>query len=168
MVSLPSFIYFHLLLLGPLVSILGGNFALTFFTILSVQLKASFSPILLITCASMKYLNYTKHVCFNAAFRRKLLNRKRTKKTQCRKSNQWCNFLLLARISSKKKASFAFWNTFYDSAFAKNKRAAVQAPHFFLSFCFFSGFLPCSVVMLRGMRSTLPSGPYCSEYSLAE
>lgn len=33
---------------------------------------------------------------------------KRTKKTQCRKSNQWCNFLLLSRISSKKKASFAF------------------------------------------------------------
>lgn len=115
----------------------------------------------------MRNQYYIKHVCFNAAFRRKLLNQKGTKKTQCRKSNQWCNFLLLASIVSKKKASFAFRNTLYGSAFAKNKRATVRVPHFFLSFCFLSGLLLCSVVMLRGMRRT-PSGPYCRKYSLAE
>lgn len=40
-------------------------------------------------------------------------------------------------------------------------------PHFFLSFCFFSGLRFCSAVATaRGMISTLPSALYCSEYSL--
>lgn len=43
----------------------------------------------------------------------------------------------------------------------------IGPPHFFLSFCFFSGFRFCSAVtMLRGMISTLPSALYWREYSL--
>lgn len=44
---------------------------------------------------------------------------------------------------------------------------AGSPPHFFLSFCFFSGLRFCSAAaMLRGMMSTLPSALYWSEYSL--
>lgn len=89
-------------------------------------------------------------------------------KNECRKSSQQCHFSTHQNLlKGKKDISLASAEIFLiDLAKWKNKQQFAP-PHFFLSFCFFSGLRFCSaVVMPRGMISTLPSALYWSEYSL--